>query len=71
MPWKFVCDLWFHKVLDTTASPIWLNNVLRKYLHIHILYTPLTHTHTIIRKYNPHKHTHARMHTHIHTHKHT
>ena len=70
MPWKLVCDLWFHEIftnnnlqnflahtlatLDTLTSSIWLKIALCMYLHIHIHYTPLPHTHTIIHNYNQH-----------------
>ena len=44
-------------------------NALRIYLHIHMHYIPLTHPHTIIHNYNPHKNilTHTSTHTHTHT----
>ena len=39
-------------------------NTLRMYLHVHMHYKALTHTHTIIRYYNHHKHTYAHTYTH-------
>ena len=45
MPWKFVCDLWFHEVLQTTIVYVYVKIHAHVCSHTHTLNTTYTSTH--------------------------